>query len=122
MCEGPNPATTDAVQLVHLPNDVTVVKVNPGVISIVVVPMESDDPFADACGPDVEVIAMGSVNILVNDNDAGGSGTRTNVWGDTGNGSATDTDGNTYRVHWHAKVQYSEQQGFRVLTFGGSFG
>lgn len=122
VCDEFKPATLDAFQVVHLPTDVTVMKINPGIVPIIVVPMVSDDPFADACGPDVEAIATGSVNVRVNDNDADGSGTRTNVWGDTGNGSATDTDGNTYRVHWHARVQYSEQQGFRILSFGGSFG
>lgn len=122
VCEGPISATPDAVQLVHLPNGATVVKVNPGVIPIIAVPMVSDDPVADACSPGVEAIASGAVNILVNDNDFDGSGTRTNVWGDTGNGSATDSDGNVYRVHWHARVQLSENSGFRILNFEGSFG
>jgi hypothetical protein len=120
--EGPIPATPTSVQLVHLPNEVIVVNIDVGVVPIVVVPMVSDplDPFADACD-NGEAIAWGSANVQFNDNDADGSGTRTNVWGETGNGTAMDADGNPYKVQWHAKFQYSEQQGFRIVSERGSF-
>lgn len=123
LCNGEDPVNDDAIQLVHLPNGVTVVKVNPGVVPIVVFPMLSDDPFADACQHQDDAIAMGSANVLVNDNDGEGiSDTRTNVWGERGNGSATDADGNNYSVHWHVKFQYiPKNDAFRVVSEGSSF-
>jgi hypothetical protein len=119
---GPMPATVDRIQLVHLPNGVIVVNVDPGVIPIVVVPMVSDplDPFADACD-NGEAIAWGSMNVQVNDNDGDGSGTRTNVFGEKGNGTAMDAEGNRYSVHYHAKFQFNPNQGFRIVSEGGSF-
>ena len=121
--EGPIPANLTDLKLVLLPNGVIVATVAVGVVPIVVVPMVSDplDPFADACD-NGEAIAWGSANIqAVNFNDAFGSGTRTNVWGETGNGTAMDADGNPYKVQWHWKFQFSEQHGFRILSQGGSF-
>jgi hypothetical protein len=118
--EGPMPANLTDLQLVLLPNGVIVATVAVGVVPIVVVPMVSDDPFADACD-NGEAIAWGSANIQFNDNDSFASGTRTNVWGETGNGTAMDADGNRYKVQWHGKFQFSEQQGFRIVSEGGSF-
>lgn len=119
-CEGPNPAKPVSVQLVHLPNGVIVFRNNVGVVPIVVVPMESDDPFADACD-NGEAIAWGSWDVRVNDNDIDVSGTRANVFGEHSNGSAVDSDGNHYKVHSHIKLQISKDGEFRVLSEGASF-
>jgi hypothetical protein len=121
--EGPVPATLNNVQAVFLPNGTVVANVDVGVVPIVVVPMVNDplNPFGDACD-NGEAIAWGSANIQSNDNDVfGPSGSRAVVWGERFNGTATDADGNTYKVHYHAKFQYSESQGFRILSEGGSF-
>ena len=118
---GAIPANLTDLQLVFLPNGVLVARVAVGVVPIVVVPMVSNDPFADACD-NGEAIAWGSANIqAVNFNDILSSGSRSDVWGESGNGTAMDADGNLYKVQWHWKRQISQQHGFRILTEEGSF-
>jgi hypothetical protein len=118
----PIPATPDAVQLVLLPNGAVVVLVQPGVVPVTVVPFVTGDPFFDTCSGPATAVASGSVRVTVNDNDAPVTLTRTNVFGEQGNGTATAPDGTQYQVHFHIKLQIQKQTGeFRVLSEGASF-
>lgn len=121
-CAGPIPATPDAVQLVLLPNGAFVVLVQPGVVPVIVVPFVTGDPFFDACSGPATAVASGSVRVTVNDNDGPATLTRTNVFGEQWNGTATAPDGTQYQVHFHVKLQIQKQTGeFRVLSEGASF-
>lgn len=91
------PADAGLVQVVELPNGVTVASVSDDDVPVLVVP---EDGFEAACDDPASypVIATGTANFRLSDNDAFGSGTRGNVFGSQLQGTVTDDDGNLYNL------------------------
>lgn len=91
------PASAGVVQVAELPGGVTVVSVSDDDVPVVVVP---EDGFGSACDDPASfpIIATGTANFRLSDNDAFGSGTRGNVFGRQLQGTVTDDDGSLYNL------------------------
>jgi len=59
--------------------------------------------------------ATGTVHVTYTDNDFFASTTRTNVWGDRGQGAVFDADGAAWHYSWTSRFQLDQEGQFRVL-------
>jgi len=76
-----------------------------------------DGPGDDPCsGSEEESALTGDVKVHVNDNDGPNEGKRANSFGDRGQGTLTDADGNLYHYSWSFRGLWNpEGTEFRVL-------
>jgi hypothetical protein len=99
------PAGDGLVQVLELPDGVISVTVSDDDTPVVVVP--APDSLEELCADPATypVIATGTANFRLTDNDAAVSGTRANVFGSQLQGTVTDDDGNAYNLTAFVRVR-----------------
>jgi hypothetical protein len=109
------PAGDGLVQVLELPDGVISVTVSDDDTPVVVVP--APDSLEELCADPATypVIATGTANFRLSDNDALGSGTRGNIFGSQLQGTVTDDDGNAYTLTAFVRLQVTPDGGFTPL-------
>jgi hypothetical protein len=113
MVEPPPALTEDFIQEVDT-GSALVVLVKPGIFPIALHPMTSPD---DPCGgSEPDSWATGEAQAIINDNDVEVSGTRTNSFGDHGQGTVVDADGVAWHYSWNTRLQIKKDGEFRIVS------
>lgn len=81
--------------------------------------LDSDAAIEDPCSDTDDQPApwgTGTIHVTYTDNDFFASMTRTNVWGDRGQGTVFDAEGAAWHYSWTTRLQLDQEGQFRVLV------
>ncbi|HEX6331543.1 MAG TPA: hypothetical protein VF129_09705 [Actinomycetota bacterium] len=112
---GPPPALEpNSVQVVDTGSAV-VTLFKSGVVPTALHAMTGPDHPCD--GSDPEPWATGEASVVINDNDADVSGTRTNSFGEHGHGTVFEVaTGDAWHYSWHIRLQITRDGEFRIVN------
>ena len=102
--------TDDFVQLVTTP-DAEVALVKPGDAPIFLHAFAGTDPLADPCsGSATDPALSGDVHVVINDNDGPNMGKRANSFGQRGQATLSDADGNLWHYNFVLRIVFGPDE------------